>query len=171
MKLIKDSIITFSSRILIMILGIIPGIIIARVLGPEGKGEFALLLLVTYFFYAFFKGGVEVANVYYVSSKSYSPKEVLSSSLSISLILGFLGVGIFFFTFPFLQQHFLKGMNPLYFFIIIWEVPILIMTRYLQNIILGLGQIVKYNSIEIFSTALMIILVPIFVLGLKFGVM
>lgn len=171
MELIKDSIITFFSRILIRLLGIIPGIIIARALGPEGKGEYALLLLVVYLCYAFFKGGVEDANVYYIANKRYSTEEIVSNSIPIALLLGLSSVGIFSLLFPYIQQLFLQGVNSLFIFIIIWEVPVLVVTRYLQNILLGLGRIVKYNLIEIFSTAVIIIMVPVLILVFKLGVM
>ena len=45
MKFIKDTAVTFSTQIITVVLDIVVAIIIARALGPEGKGAYALMLL------------------------------------------------------------------------------------------------------------------------------
>jgi len=46
LKFIRDTAITFSTHIITVVLALAAAIVIARVLGPEGKGAYSLIILV-----------------------------------------------------------------------------------------------------------------------------
>ena len=84
----KNSVITFSSQILIFILGFFTSIILARALGPKGKGIYTLIILIPTVMLKLGSLGIEDANVYFTGSKKYKIEDIVSNSLLSSLLLG-----------------------------------------------------------------------------------
>ena len=92
----KNSAITFSSQILIFILGIISSIIIARILGPTGNGIYALIILISTVMLKLGSLAIEAANVYFTGSKKHKIEDIVSNSLLSSLLLGSILFLLFF---------------------------------------------------------------------------
>ena len=95
-SILKNSTITFSSRILIFVLGLGTSIIVARTLGPKGKGIYTLILLIPTVMLRLGTLGIEVANVYFTGSKKYKIEDIVSNSLLSSLLLGSILFLLFF---------------------------------------------------------------------------
>jgi len=166
----KNSAITFSSQIVIFGLGLITSIILARALGPTGKGIYALIILIPTVMLKLGSLGIEAANVYFTGSKRYQIKDVVSNSLLSSILLGlalifsFLGIvhlNIF--------QKFLGSnqINPFYLWLVVLTIPLSLLSGFLNNIFLGKEEIVKYNKINIFRKAFQLITIIVFLLMLK----
>lgn len=169
MGLLRDSTITFSTRILIFVLQIITGIILARVLGPTGRGEFALLILIPTFIVMIGSLGIEVSNIYFTGSNKYNIKYIISSSLISAVLFGLIGIVITFLCFDYIQEIFLKDVHASYLKITIFCVPFLLLNTYFLNILLGKKFVFKYNMANIFHRFLYLILIVIFLLVLKYN--
>ena len=63
----KDTAITFITRIISLILGIVTSIIIARLLGPENKGIYTMAALLPQLIVTIADLGIGPATVYYVT--------------------------------------------------------------------------------------------------------
>lgn len=169
----KNSAITFLSRILIFALGIITSIILARVLGPTGKGIYTLIILIPTVMLKLGCLGIEAANVYFTGSKKYEVRDIVSNSFisafSLGLILIFLFLGLSHLN---IFQNFLnsKQINPFYLWLVVLTIPLSLLFGFLINIFLGKEEIVKYNKINIFKAILQLIAIVIFLLILKQGV-
>jgi O-antigen/teichoic acid export membrane protein len=166
----KNSTITFSSQILIFVLGLITSIILARLLGPTGKGIYALIILIPTVMLKLGSFGIEAANVYFTGSKKYKIKDITSNSLfntltiSFTLILLFFGIshlGIF--------QNFLKSNKilPLYIWLVILTIPLSLLSGFLKSILLGKEKIIKFNKINIFQSIFQLIAIVVFLLVLR----
>lgn len=171
MGFIKKTLITLSSRVLNRLLGIVTAVITVRVLGPAGKGEFALALVVVYFCYGLFKSGIEDANIYFLGTKKYSPDAIASTAVTLGFFIGLASVAAFFLAYPLIRPVFLKDVRALFIFIIVWEAPAMIVTLYCQNILLGLGRVVEYNLVDIVTTVVMLLGTAALVLWAGLGVM
>jgi O-antigen/teichoic acid export membrane protein len=68
--------------------------IIARWLGPEGKGMLALALLVPGMLGLFLSGGINVANVYFAGSKRLDVPALSASSLGFAILITILGFAV-----------------------------------------------------------------------------
>jgi len=77
---------TLATEVLLGIVGLLTGILTARVLGPSGKGEFALVTIVVYLVYAFGQLGIAHTVVYFV--KRIPPTELVPSALWLSALAG-----------------------------------------------------------------------------------
>ncbi len=84
----KNSLITLLNNLFVFVFGFISMIIISRVLGPEGKGIYSLILLIPGLIMTFGSFGLGSGNVYFVGSKKYSIQEVVSNSLVLTILLG-----------------------------------------------------------------------------------
>ena len=169
----KNSAITFSSQILIFALGFITSIILARTLGPTGKGIYALIILIPAVMLKLGSLGIEAANVYFVGSKQYEPKDVVSNSLlssillSLFLILLFLGISYLSAFKTYLNSN---QINIFYLWLVVLTIPFSLFSGFLRSIFLGKEEIITFNKINIFQTIIQLVLIVIFLMILKQGV-
>jgi O-antigen/teichoic acid export membrane protein len=94
--MLKNSAITFSSEILIFILGFATSIILARALGLKGKDIYALIILISTVMLKLGSLAIEAANVYFTGNKKHKIEDIVSNSLLSSLLLGSILFLLFF---------------------------------------------------------------------------
>lgn len=170
----KNIFITFSSQILLFILGLVTSIVLARFLGPTGKGIYTITILIPNFMEKFGSLGIESSNVYFTGSKRYKIEDIVSNSLISSFILG-LALLILFLAIFHLEffQNFIKSnqINNIYLCLAVFAVPFSLFSGYLKNILLGLEEIVIYNKINIFKTAVELMTIIILMIIFKLGIL
>jgi O-antigen/teichoic acid export membrane protein len=164
---IKNTLTTFSAQILAVILSLGVNIIIARVLGPSGKGAYALIILVPTLLALVGNLGIGIANVYFGGKKKYSWTDLASNSLVSALTLGIplaLAFLAYFFVF---HPSFLKDIEPPYLLIAVFVVPFTLLTTYFSQILLGQGRIRQYNILQVAPGVLSLALILILLLAFK----
>lgn len=169
----KNSVITFSSQILTFALGFAASIILARVLGPEGKGIYALIVLIPALMLKLGSLGIEATNVYFTGSKRYGIKDIVSNSLLCGILLGSILILLFFGVFHFdIFQNYLASnqINSFYLWLVVLTVPFSLLSGFLISIFLGAEKITVYNKINIFNSTFQLILLTVFLVILKKGV-
>jgi len=169
----KNSAITFSSQIFISVLGFITSIILARALGPTGKGIYALIILIPWVMLKLGSLGIESSNVYFTGSKQYEIEDITSNSLLSSILLGLILLLLFFGVFHLnIFQNFLNSnqINHFYLWLIVLTVPFSLLFGFLLNILLGKEKIIIYNKINIFKAIFQLIAIIVFLLILKKGI-
>jgi O-antigen/teichoic acid export membrane protein len=170
----KNIAITFSSQILIFAFGFIASIILARALGPTGKGIYVLIILIPTVMLKLGSLGIEAANVYFTGSKQYEIKDIISNSLISALFLG-LTLMLLFWGVSYLNifQNFLNSnqIDSVLLWLVVLTVPFSLMFGFLSSIILGKEEIVKYNKINIFHNIIRVIAIIIFLVILKQGIL
>ena len=102
MRLSKGSFIfiTFSSQSIYYLLSFAMGIIIARSLGPEGKGVYYLSFLAGSMLFSLVKFSLEIATVYFINTKKYSKSDIFPNIIFMGLLVGSLVVVILIILFP-----------------------------------------------------------------------
>jgi len=166
----KNTLITVITRVLQLILGIGTSIIIARILGPEGKGIYSLAILLPSLLVTFANLGIGSASVFYIGKKQYSPKEIFGANIiftglisAFALIVGL--IIVFFF-----PQKLFPGVPKECLFLALSLIPFQFFSSFVINILLGLQKIKKYNFIQLIQNFVFLFLIVIFLLGLHFGV-
>lgn len=156
MSFFRQSSQTFIARIYVFILSFIMAMWVARALGPEGKGIYALLTLIPSLVMQLGNLGLGVSSVYYLGKKLAQPHEVAENAVSVGLSLGifiFLGYwmshGIFA---PILYKN-----VPVFLTILAMSaLPFLFLFQYITHILLALNRIKEHNiSLAIKPTALL----------------
>ena len=145
MKFIKDTLTTFSTQIIGVILGLAAAIIIARVLGPSGKGAYTLIILVPTLLATFGTLGIGVANLYFVGKRKYKIADITSNSVVLASGLGILFAASFLAYFYYFHPSFLKGADPICVLIATLVLPFSLLTAYFSHILLGEQKINKRN--------------------------
>jgi len=169
----KNSSITFLTHLLIFGLGIATTVILARVLGPTGKGIYALIILISEIMLKLGSLGIEASNIYFTGRKRYEIKNIVSNSLIITFFIGIVLILFFFgiFHLPIFKSFLnLNQIKPLHLWLAVLITPFSLIFGFLLSIFLGREEIVKYNKINIFKSVLGVIAIIIFLLVLKQGI-
>ena len=169
-KFNRNIISTFLFQLLLVFLGILVSILLARVLGPEGRGIFALMLIVPETAIKIGSFGIESATVYLIAEKKYSTSLVASNSLllmvfSCLLILVFI---IFLVHIDIFREFIAKNQIAWsHFLIIVSAIPFCIFFRIFVSIFQGLQNISLYNKNLVFQSLLYLILLSLFFVFLQ----
>ncbi len=169
----KGGLITFLTQVLVFIFGFATSIILARVLGPEGKGIYTLIILIPAVLGMLGTLGIEIANVYFSANRKYKLSDIVSNSLISSTGLGLIIILLFWMvstTNAF--QEFLTANNiaPLYLWLAVLTVPISLLGGFLNRILLGREEIIKFNSAGLFQSVLQFGLIIVLLVALAQGV-
>lgn len=161
-KFIGDTSITFITRILQLIIGIGTSVIIARALGPYGKGIYSLAILLPGILITFLNFGINTASIYYIGKKKYPLKEILGvdiiSSILISVFSILIGLIIIFYFGDKLFPSIARG----YLMLSLSLPPFQFLSMFILDILLGLQKIKKYNFIQLIQSLIFLSFVFVF---------
>lgn len=159
--------VTFLAQGATLLLSLGTTAILARWLGPEGKGIVSLALLVPGMLALFLNGGVGISNVYFAGSRRYDVPTLTANSSTFALLatgLGAILVGGLAATSW--SDRLLPGVALGLLLIAMLEFPIRLLMGYLNAILQGLQQIALVNLITLSDAGLTLILTIAFVIGL-----
>lgn len=171
MSIVKDSILTFSTQILVVFLSGTASIVIARALGPSGKGIFAIILVVPTLLVTLGNMGLGVANIYFLGKEKYKLDEITSNSVIFAFSIGIGLVFIFSMIFNLLNSSFLKEVKPWHILSVIYMLPLALLILYFKSILLGENKIKEYNLVQVLEKGSFLLLIIIFLLIIKEGVL
>jgi len=173
MSLAKGGLVTFLASSANFILAMASSIILARALGPEGRGIATLTLMIPPLLLMFGTFGTEVSNVYFTGSKKFKLDDIVSNSISLCILLSIFLVSIFYIVYrtPFFQNYMSSNMiSPLLLWIAVASLPFNLLFIFLRNILLGKEHIGKMNLLGFYQAFIQLLLVLLFVVVLKLNV-
>jgi O-antigen/teichoic acid export membrane protein len=138
---------TLVTRVCLLILGLITTIVVARILGPEGRGLYAVAIATCALGVQFGNFGLHASNTYYLSREQELLPELLGNSLIIGLVVGHIGVLIAGFIFS-IWPTLIPIQGDLLLLALI-SVPLALNYLLLQNLLLGQHRVMAYNVIEL----------------------
>lgn len=169
-KFAIDTSITFVTRILQLALGIGSSIIIARALGPQGKGFYSLAILLPSLIIGFGDFGIGQASVFFVGKRRYSAEEILGNNITLSFLLGIAGFSIGLIIIVFFGSFLFHGVTKAYLFLALFLIPLEFFLSFVNSLLLGLRKIKEFNFINILQSFVLLLLISILLLTLSFGV-
>jgi O-antigen/teichoic acid export membrane protein len=155
--LIQKVVETFSTRIFLIFASLITSIIIARALGPEGRGLYALALTIGMVGVQFSNLGLHSSNTFHIARRPELMPALLGNSLAVSFAAGgFCAVagGALFYFFPDIAP--VQGV--LLILALAW-IPFGLAFLLAQNLLLGIQEIRSFNKIEIANKSASIVLI------------
>jgi len=96
---------TFSTRIILILLSLATGVIIARTLGPEGRGVFAMALVLGTMGVQFTNFGLQASNTLYIARDPNLVRPLLGNSLVVSFGFGGGAAGLAWIWVNFCAEH------------------------------------------------------------------
>ena len=169
-KFTKDSLITLTTRVLQLVIGVGIYVIIARVLGPEKNGIYFLAILLPALLTIFTNFGLTSALVFHVGKNKYPLKEIFGTSVMFSISMSASAVIMGSIIIFFFSSKLFPGIEKNYLFLGLSLVPFKYFLNLIMNIWLGMQKIEKYNFIQFFNTFIFLLLIAILLLGFHFGI-
>ncbi len=166
----KGIVITFFARIVSLILGVFSSVIIARRLGPEGKGIYMLAILLPSLIVAFANLGIGPATVYYVAKKRYSRPEVAGNNILFALGISIFSLVCGLLLILFFNQTIFPGVAKIYLIFGLSLIPFSLIFVYLNSIFVGAQRFIEYNFINILHSLLFLSFIIIGLLAFRAGI-
>lgn len=160
-----DIVMTFITKIIFLGGSFIISVILARLLGPEGKGVVTALFVIPNMMVSLADLGVRQASAYYIGQEKYTVQDILSSSLLLWLITSVLSVTV---VLTYYMVPFTDSYSWILILIGISFVPVKILVSYFNGVLQGQQKIGNMNIKVIieFSTRLLFVVFLVWLLDL-----
>lgn len=148
-KYLKGVVLTYSTKIIVLVLLFAINVIIVRTLGASGRGIIALLqtffqisVLITMF-------GMSEGNTYYLGNRAYKHRDVFSNVLFHTLMTSLIVIPLAILLRRWLIIHFLKNIAEIYFLTALCLFPSFFLFQHSSSMLLGHKQFVPFNVVAI----------------------
>jgi len=160
---VRNVMATFTTRVFLIVVGLLNTVMVARVLGPSGRGLYAVATAIGMIGVQFGCLGMHASNVYFVAKNRADLPKLVGNSLVVSFALGILTIAGTYAAFG-IWPHMAPLHGRLLLLGLLW-VPI--GTAYLltQNLLLGVDEVKTYNRTEAVNRSLALIAVGCLVLA------
>ena len=165
-----NSFLTVIRQVLSIIFGLFAMIIIARVLGSSGQGQYTLAILLPTMLYTLLNSGLSISTVFYIGQKKYSDCQIYSTNLFTSLLLSIASIFIGLIIIFFLKDYFFESLTVKLLLYTLLIIPLLFTQKNLQTIFQGKEDFEKFNMIVILNQLGLLLFAILFVLVLDMGV-
>lgn len=138
---------TFATRVSLLLISVISGVVIARTLGPSGRGAYAVASTVAAIGAQLTTLGMHASNTYYLARDRGLLPSLIGNSLGVCISVGgAIGLALVGFAM-------LGGFNELLHGDLLWlaaiAIPIYAAFTLLQNLLLGLYETARFNRVEL----------------------
>lgn len=156
-----DVSISFVIQVLTFGLASVTSIIIARSLGPSGKGIYSLAIMIPAMAATLISMGIDFSNMYFIGKKKYPIGSIVGNAFFCSSCFGGGVVLLLLSMVPFLTAYFLKGASRIYLYTTVPIIPFLLLFGNIYYILLGYRNMLKFavlNVLRPFSYLAMLVL-------------
>jgi O-antigen/teichoic acid export membrane protein len=154
---------TFATRILLIGIGLVTSVLVARILGPEGRGLYAVAMAVGAIGVQVGNLGLHASNTYYVARERSLLPSLIGNSLLVSFVFG--GVGTVLAWIVFSLRPELAPIHGLLLELSLLWIPFGLAYLLLLNLLLGIQEVRAYNKIELNNQLLSVVLTGLVILG------
>lgn len=161
---------TFGTQLLALLLATLNAAVIARILGPSGKGILALTVLVPNVFALFLSGGISVANVYYTGQKRFDLPTLSANATAFTVMATALGVVIAALLYASgLMAKLLPGVPLNLLALSMLGLPFSLLNNYFVSLLQGRQLITRINLVSLLQRASTVALSLLLVAVLGWG--
>lgn len=158
----------FSSRIAVIGITFITGVIVARQLGPDGKGILTALAVYPTLIVSIAEMGVRQAAIYHLGKKIYSERDITATVMGLLCLTSLLGIAICAGIYAFVDNpNFTLPMIAL----ALAGIPLSLATSMFQGILLGKERIGQFSAVSWLAQLLKLATVLVFVWLLGWGIL
>lgn len=152
---------TFATKLALLAVGFVTAAIVARILGPEGRGWVAAASAVSALGAQFGNLGLHASNTYFVSKDRRLLSSLVGNTLAVSFGLG--GAAILAARALFHQWPALAPVEGTLLDMALILIPLSLAYMLLQNLLLGVQEVRAYNVIEIASKVLSVLVIAVLI--------
>ncbi|MFQ5797231.1 MAG: oligosaccharide flippase family protein, partial [Bacteroidota bacterium] len=151
MRYAKGVLITLISKALAIAVGILSSIIIARYLGPSGRGVLAVLIVILATAMQFGSFGFNASMTYFIARDKKLSSPIASNSLIVAITLGIIIALFFFLIGQFSPAVIIGEVDVVYLNILLIAIPFGFLRQFMQNIFIAQQRIYDFNLLDLFS--------------------
>jgi O-antigen/teichoic acid export membrane protein len=126
---------TLTTRVLLVVISILTGVLTARVLGPHDRGLLSLLLTLAATLAVLFRLGIYSANIYAIRHEKKDPSAVGANSIVFALGLGLTAVSVVALASGALRRTILRDVDLLLLMVAVAAVPLELLVTYFRGIL------------------------------------
>lgn len=145
-------------------------ILLARILGPDGNGKYAVAILLPSLLSNFLNLGIGPANVYYVGRGSVSVRTALSSNLKLWLVLAGVGVVAAVLAIEFRADAWFPGVPEILLWLVVPAFPLALARMFCQSLLQGRQDFGRYNLALLVTPTSTLVLAAAAIWAMDFGV-
>ncbi len=166
---LRDSFITIVRQVTSIVIGVLLLVILARVLGKDLQGTYALVTVFAAVLGMVINAGINISTVYYVSKSEIDVNGAFFNNLVLGLGLGAVGIAAGFVFVKLFGNQLFPEVSNFYFYIILFIVPLILLNTFFQTIFQGIQDFRVFNTILIVTQMVNFLFVLILVVWLDFG--
>jgi O-antigen/teichoic acid export membrane protein len=129
-------------------LGVVTGVLAARLLGPEGRGYLAALCLWPMTIVFLVSMGINQAIVYFLGQKTWTLSEIWTASTIVGLAQSAVAICVGLVAIPFALHHYSHDVQTLCFAVLLAS-PAIILGGFPANILQGHLDLISFNLIQL----------------------
>jgi O-antigen/teichoic acid export membrane protein len=154
MSLFKSLTTTFLFRVVVIITSMITGIILARTLGPEGRGEWALILLNIVLLTLVANLGTPEASIYFIGQKKYLEQEIISTLITYSITIVLIIISLNILLFKLQLNIFLNKYDTNVVYLVSFIILPQALNTQIRHFLLGKKEVLAYNLLVMYESVL-----------------
>jgi enterobacterial common antigen flippase len=168
--LTHDVLLTFGAKVAIVVLNVVATVIVARALGPAGRGAVAVAFSLTLLLIQFGSLGLQSSNAYFAARDPAQISRILTNTLwaivGVGLVLVVIALGI-----EAIFPAAVRGLDSLEIAVVALGLPAALATQLFQSILLAEGRMVAYNGVELGMNVAMVVGLGVALLAFSGGVL
>ena len=161
---------TSAIQVGLLLLSVPTSVITARVLGPAGRGQYAIALLLGTAVSHYASLGLAQSALYFMARNAYAPALILGNSLLLALGTSALGVGSGLVAVLAFGDSLFPDLHPSLVLLALALVPGNVFLAMLLHLLLGLHRVFQYNVLTLLRNFISLVGVTVLLLMLDLGV-
>ena len=154
---------TYATQVVVIGLGLITSITVARTLGPQGRGLYAVAMAMGVSGVQLGNLGLHASNTYYLAQKRSLLPTLVGNSLAVSCGLGGLIAAISWLVFQ-TAPRLAPVPAPLLGLGLAW-IPVGLAFLLMENLLIGLQEVRSFNKVELLNRVLSLSLIGVVILS------
>jgi O-antigen/teichoic acid export membrane protein len=158
-----------ASRIALAAIGLVSGAILARGLGPDGKGAYELVVLMSTLGVSWGGLGVDLAVMYFAGQGVFAERDLKRTLLWLGALWGAALGMIGFVGTRYIGERVVPGVDPDLLLLAAGLIPFLLTLQYQRAYLLGRDRLLAYNGINLAAAGATCLGVLLAVVGMRTG--
>jgi O-antigen/teichoic acid export membrane protein len=158
LSFIRNVTITFATKIFLFVISLITSIVVARSLGPEGKGLFSLAILAAAFTFNATNLGIGMGSGYFLGRRKVPLDELAGTWLSLSLVIGMSVLVLSELLAPYLVPLLLPSVAVWLVAVTLLRVPFSVLRFNFQSLFKAHNDFRRFNLVEIAQPVALLVL-------------
>jgi O-antigen/teichoic acid export membrane protein len=161
--LVRSGTITLASRLFVFGLSLVAGVILARTLGPYGRGVYALALVAPSAVTLVANLGISQALTYHLARKTYRVEQLIGQAIALAVILGGIATLLLVAVMALAGKWILPGVALNLVVIAAASIPLALFFYFSLSFEQGLENFIGFNALYLVNAAaLVLLLIPLY---------